>query len=151
MAVGYRDSSQGEDKRRRHIQQRTSPASKTTDGPRVSPLGDHTMRKGDKEDQPSGGETWTQSHVGGTRSGRGQRKTGYHGCDMLRPLPIHGTLRLPNDDDDNDGREVKVETTHPTPQGHAMMCLEQYFIFNRASTVGKGRHTTKREITGFHN
>ena len=28
-----------------------------TDGPHVSPLGDHTTRKDDKGDQPSGGET----------------------------------------------------------------------------------------------
>ena len=34
-----------------------STASKTTDGPRVSPLGDHMTRKDDKVDQPSGGET----------------------------------------------------------------------------------------------
>ena len=34
-----------------------STASKTTDGPRVSPLGDHMTRKDDKGDQPSGGET----------------------------------------------------------------------------------------------
>ena len=47
----------------------------TTDGPRVSPLGDNTTRKDDKGDQPSGGETaWT--NTGATRSGRGQHKTG---------------------------------------------------------------------------
>ena len=34
-----------------------SAASKTTDGPRVSPLADHMTRKDDKGDQPSGGET----------------------------------------------------------------------------------------------
>ena len=49
-------------------------ASKTTDGPRVSPLGDHMTRK-DKGDHPSGGETiWTNS--GATRSGRGLHNTG---------------------------------------------------------------------------
>ena len=37
--------------------QGTSTASKSTNGPRVSPRGDHTIRKDDKEDQPSGGET----------------------------------------------------------------------------------------------
>ena len=29
------------------------------------------------------------------------------GDDMLRPLPNHGTLRLPNDDDDDDDEEVE--------------------------------------------
>ena len=33
------------------------PPQRTTDGPRVSPLGDHMTRKDDKGDQPSGGET----------------------------------------------------------------------------------------------
>ena len=32
-------------------------ALKTTDGPRVSTLGDHRTRKDDKGDQPSDGET----------------------------------------------------------------------------------------------
>ena len=41
--------------------QDTSTASKTTDGPRVSPYGDHTTRKYDNGHQPSGGETtWTK-------------------------------------------------------------------------------------------
>ena len=45
-------------------------SSKTTDGPRVSPLGDHMTRKYDKGDQPSGLEqTWT--NTGATRYGRG--------------------------------------------------------------------------------
>ena len=50
-------------------------ASKMTDGPRVSPLGDPMTRKHDKGDQPSGGET-TWTNAGGTRSGRGQHNTG---------------------------------------------------------------------------
>ena len=33
-----------------------STAPKTTDGPRMSPLGDHTTREDDKEGQPSGGQ-----------------------------------------------------------------------------------------------
>ena len=75
-----------------------STASKTTDGPRVSSLGDHMTRKGDKGDQPSGGETtWTNTVA--TRYGRGQHKTGSFGDDMLRPSPNHGTQWLPNDDD----------------------------------------------------
>ena len=53
-----------------------STASKTTDGPRVSPLEDHMIRKNDKGDQPSGGET-TWTNPGATRYGRGQlHKTG---------------------------------------------------------------------------
>ena len=31
--------------------------------------------------------------------GRGQHKTGLFGDGMPRPLPNHGTQRLPNDDD----------------------------------------------------
>ncbi len=54
--------------------QGTSTASKTTDGPRVSPLEDHMTRKDDKEDQPSGEET-TWTNTGATRSGRGQLQT----------------------------------------------------------------------------
>ena len=50
-------------------------SSKTTDGPHMSPLGDHMTRKYDKGDQPSGGET-TWTNMGATRSGRGQHKTG---------------------------------------------------------------------------
>ena len=69
----------------------------TTDGPRVSPLGDHMTRKYDKGDHPSGGET-TWTNTGGTRYGRGQHKTGSFGDGMLRPSPNHGTQRLPNDD-----------------------------------------------------
>ena len=49
----------------------TPTASKTSDGPRVSPRGDHTTRKDDKGDQPSGGET-TLTNTGATQSGRGQ-------------------------------------------------------------------------------
>ena len=49
--------------------------SKTTDGPHVTPLEDHKTRKGDKGDQPSGGET-TWANTGGTRSGRGQPPSG---------------------------------------------------------------------------
>ena len=61
-------------RKRNGVGQGISPASKTTDGPRVSPFGGH-MRKDDKGDQPSGGEmTWT--NTGATRSGRGQHKTG---------------------------------------------------------------------------
>ena len=52
-----------------------SKASKTTDGPRVSPLGDHMTRRDDKGDQPSGAET-TLTNTGATRYDRGQRKTG---------------------------------------------------------------------------
>ena len=55
-------------------------------------------RKDVKGDQPSGGET-TWTNTGATRYGRGQRKTGSFGDDMLRPSPNHGTQRLPNDDD----------------------------------------------------
>ena len=44
--------------------------SKTTDGPRASPLGDHMTRKDVKGDQPSGGET-TWTNTGATRYGRG--------------------------------------------------------------------------------
>ena len=73
-----------------------STASKTTDGPRTSPLGDHMTRKDVKGDQPSGGET-TWTNTGATRYGRGQYKTGSFGDDMLRPSPNHGTQRLPND------------------------------------------------------
>ena len=65
-------------------------------------LGDHTTRKYDKGDQPSGGETtWTNRSfpTGAIRSGRGQRKIGSFGDGMLRPSPNHGTFRLPNDDD----------------------------------------------------
>ena len=52
-----------------------STASKTTDGPRVSPLGDHMTIKDDKGDRPSGGET-TWTNTGAKRYGRGQHKTG---------------------------------------------------------------------------
>ena len=42
--------------------QGTSSASKATDGPRVSPLGDHMKRKDDNGDQPNGGAaTWTNT------------------------------------------------------------------------------------------
>ena len=58
-------------------------------------------RKDDKGDQQSGGETtWTNTR--GPRSGRGLHRTGYIGDGMLRPAPNHGTLRLPNDDDDDE-------------------------------------------------
>ena len=50
-------------------------ASKMTDGPGASPLGDHMTRKEDKGDQPSSGET-TWTNTGATRYGRGQHKTG---------------------------------------------------------------------------
>ena len=64
-------------------------------------------RKDDKRDQPSGGETtWTTT--GATRYGRGQHKTGSFGDDMLRPTPNHGTQRLPNDDDDDEGEDTGV-------------------------------------------
>ena len=43
--------------------------------PRVSPLGDHMTRKGDKGGQPKGGET-TLTNTGTTRYGRGQHKAG---------------------------------------------------------------------------
>ena len=67
-----------------------STASNPTDGPRVSPLGDHTTRKYDKGDQPSGGET-TWINTGATRYGREQHKRGQFGDGMLRPSPNHGT------------------------------------------------------------
>ena len=71
---------------------------KTTDGPRVSQLGYQMTRKDDKGDQPSCGET-TGTNTGATRSGRGQPNTGLLiGDGMVRPSPIHGTLRLPNDE-----------------------------------------------------
>ena len=45
-----------------------------TDGPRVSPLGNHITRKDDKGEQPSGGDTiWTNTGV--TRYGGGQHNT----------------------------------------------------------------------------
>ena len=43
-------------KKRNGPGQGISTASKTTDGPRVSPLGDHMTGKDDKGDQPSGGD-----------------------------------------------------------------------------------------------
>ena len=46
-----------------------STASKTTDGPCVSPLVDHTTRKDDKGDQPTDEET-TWTNTGGARPGR---------------------------------------------------------------------------------
>ena len=52
-----------------------SNASKTTDGPRVSPLGDHMTRNDDKGDQPSGGET-TWTNTGATPYGIGQHERG---------------------------------------------------------------------------
>ena len=52
--------------------QGTSPTTtKTSDGPRVSPMGDHDI-KDDSGDQPSDGET-ACTNTGGTRSGIGQR------------------------------------------------------------------------------
>ena len=48
-----------------------STASKMTNGPH----GDHTTRKDDMGDQPSGGET-TWTNTGAARPGRGQHKTG---------------------------------------------------------------------------
>ena len=83
-------------------------ASKRTDGPRASPLGDHMTRKDVKGDQPSGGETWT--NTGATRYGRGQHKTGSFGDGMLMPSPNHGTQRLPNDDDD--GQKLNHSSVH---------------------------------------
>ena len=44
--------------------------------------------------------TWTNTGV--TQSGRGLHTTGILGDGMLRPSPNHRTLRLPNDDDDDD-------------------------------------------------
>ena len=58
-------------------------------------------RKDDKGDQSSGGET-TWTNTGGTRSGRGQHKTCYLGCGMLSHSSNLGTLRLPNDDSDDE-------------------------------------------------
>ena len=44
----------------RKMKQAKSTDSTTTYGPRMSPFGEHTTRKDDKGDQPSGGETnWT--------------------------------------------------------------------------------------------
>ena len=75
--------------------------SQTTDGPRVSPFGDHTTHKYDKGDQPSRGETtWTNTR--GTRSGKRTAKdrltwmrhaenTGHYGCSiMMRVMPMYG-------------------------------------------------------------
>ena len=60
--------------------------------------GDHTTRKDDKGDQPSGGETtWTNTEA--TWSGRGQHKTGQLGDGTLRPSPNYGTLQPPSDDE----------------------------------------------------
>ena len=53
--------------------QGTSTASKTTDGHRVPPFGDNSIRKDDKRDQPSDGET-TWTHTGATRSGTAQER-----------------------------------------------------------------------------
>ena len=50
-------------------------SSKTTDGPHVSPLGDHMTGKDDKGNQPSGEET-TWTNTGATGYGIGQHKTG---------------------------------------------------------------------------
>ena len=67
--------------------------SKMTDGPPVSPLGDHMTRNDDKGDQPSGGEpTWTNTRA--TQSGRGKHKTGQLGGGMLRPSSNHGCLMM---------------------------------------------------------
>ena len=78
-----------------------STASKTTDGPCVSPSGDHTTRKYNYGDQPNDGET-TWTNTVGTRSGRGQRHAEGIGRGILMPTPNHGTQRLPNDDDGDD-------------------------------------------------
>ena len=52
-------------------------AEQTTDGSRVSPLGDYTTRKEDTGELPRGGETpWTNMTTGATRYGRGQHTTG---------------------------------------------------------------------------
>ena len=61
-----------------------STASKTTDGHRASPLGDHKImtRKDVKGDQPSGGET-TWTNTGATRYGRGQHNTGSFGDGLM--------------------------------------------------------------------
>ena len=60
------------------------------DGPRVSPLGDHTTRKDDKEEESSGGETtWTNTVATLWQSG-------YTAQNRL------GTPRLPNDVDIDD-------------------------------------------------
>ena len=57
----------------------------------MSPLGNHKINTYDKGDQPSDGEaTWT--NTGGTRSGGGQRKTGYLGRGMPRHSTNHETL-----------------------------------------------------------
>ena len=71
----------------------TSTVSKTTDGPRVSPLGDHPTIKDNKGDQRSGGET-TDKYWSDTAHDR------LTGDGMLRPSPNNATLRVPNDDDD---------------------------------------------------
>ena len=55
----------------------------------MSPLGNHTTRLVDLEDQPSGGETnWTIL-----------LKTGNIGSNGMRPSPNRGALLLLNDDD----------------------------------------------------
>ena len=82
---GYKDQHLGQeaDKSNRYNQQcekngpgqGISTALKTTDGPRVSPLGDHMTRKGDKGDKPIGGET-TWTNTGATRFGRGLHEIG---------------------------------------------------------------------------
>ena len=75
--------------------------------------------KDDKGDQPSGGET-TWTNTGATRYGRGQHKTGKCGGCMLRPLPNHGTQRLPNDDEHEQSRQCNgpshFSATHKSEQ-----------------------------------
>ena len=72
-----------------------------TDGPRMSPRGDHATRNNDKGDQPSDGETsWTNTCP--SRSGRGLCKINELGGGMVRPSSNHGTLWLPNDEADDD-------------------------------------------------
>ena len=67
-----------------------SSASKTTDGPRVSLLGDHTTRKDDKGDQTSNRETiWI--NTGGSRSGRGEHETRWHVEAFAQPRDATAT------------------------------------------------------------
>ena len=72
----------------------------TTDGPRLSILGDHKTQKNDPGEQSNRQETtWTNTEV--VQSDRGQRIADYVGGGMLMYSRNHCILRLHNDDDDD--------------------------------------------------
>ena len=81
--------------------QGTSAGYEIKDGHRVSPTGNTTKGKHQKEeDRRDVGKT-NQTTTGRVPSGRGQRKIGRCGSSGLRPSPNHGTLWLHNDDGDD--------------------------------------------------